>query len=84
MSYVDGLNKAELSMVEVRNNNEYAYIKYWENQLAFNGSGHILHSIYWTIMSPLGTGGQPRPETLKEISLYFGGFESFKQSYNFV
>lgn len=80
-SYVEGLNKAELNLVEVRKNNNYEYIKYWENQLAFNGSGHILHSIYWTIMAPIGTGGQPYPLTMQQINQYFGNFNNFKEQF---
>jgi len=80
-SYVDGLNKAEISLEEIRKKNDYSYIKYWEKELAFNGSGHILHSIYWTIMAPLGTGGQPGPQTLSNINSYFGSFNAFKEQF---
>jgi Fe-Mn family superoxide dismutase len=51
--YVDGLNNAELKLVEARKNNDFELIKYWENELAFNGSGNILHSIYWAVMARL-------------------------------
>ncbi|MDF3001767.1 MAG: Superoxide dismutase [Bacillota bacterium] len=78
-AYVDGLNEAEINLAEARNNNDYQYIKYWENELAFQGSGHIFHSIYWTIMAPLGKGGDPCPHTMHQINCYFGNFESFKE-----
>lgn len=80
-AYVDGLNRAEISLVEARKNNDFKYIKYWENQLAFNGSGHILHSIFWTVMAPPGTGGQPGMRTLSQINSYFGSFNSFKEQF---
>lgn len=80
-AYVDGLNKAELSMAKVRDNKDYQQIKYWEGELAFNGSGHILHSIYWTIMSPLGMGGQPGAHTMHQINCYFGNFNAFKEQF---
>ncbi len=80
-SYVDGLNKAEIKLQEARNQNNYEYIKYWENELAFNGSGHILHSIYWTIMSPKGMTGQPGIQTLSQINRYFGSFSAFKEQF---
>ncbi len=80
-AYVDGLNKAETSLVEARQKNDYTYIKYWENELAFNGSGHILHSIYWTIMTPAGTGGQPGVNTTNQINGYFGSINSFKEQF---
>ena len=77
-AYVDGLNKAETALVEARNRNDDQYLKYWENELAFHGSGHILHSIYWTIMAPLRMGGQPGPHTIYQINCYFGSFHAFK------
>jgi len=80
-AYVDGLNKAETALVEVRRRNDYQYIKYWENELAFQGSGHILHSIYWTIMAPLRMGGQPGPHTIYQINCYFGSFNAFKNQF---
>lgn len=80
-SYVDGLNKAELSLVDARMRNDFQYIKYLEKELAFNGSGHILHSIFWTVMAPSGTGGQPGPHTTVQINNYFGSFDSFKEQF---
>ncbi len=80
-AYVDGLNKAETSLEQARMNNNLEFIKYWENELAFNGSGHILHSIYWTIMAPPGTGGRPGTNTLYHINQYFGSFNAFKEQF---
>ena len=76
-SYVEGLNKAELALVEARRQNNFTFIKYWENELAFNGSGHILHSIYWTIMAPVEFDSQPGRCTMREINKYFGSFDAF-------
>lgn len=80
-SYVDGLNRAEMYLVEARKTNDLDYIKYWENELAFNGSGHILHSIYWTIMSPVGSGGQPRQRTVYHANQYFGSMDAMKEQF---
>jgi len=80
-SYVDGLNKAEISLLQSRKRNDYEYIKYWENELAFTGSGHILHSIFWTIMCPIGFGGQPGKQTFFQINNYFGTFDNFKSQF---
>jgi Fe-Mn family superoxide dismutase len=80
-AYVDGLNRAEIMLEEARKKNNYEYIKYWENELAYNGSGHILHSIYWTIMAPLGMGGQPGQQTINQINSYFGSFNAFMQQF---
>lgn len=80
-SYVDGLNRAELYLVEARKTDDMELVKYWENELAFNGSGHILHSIYWTIMAPLGTGGEPGPRTVSHVNQYFGSMEAMKSQF---
>ncbi|MDR2932305.1 MAG: superoxide dismutase [Oscillospiraceae bacterium] len=79
--YVDDLNKAELALVEARRNKDYKYIKYWENELAFNGSGHILHSIYWTILTYPDQGGSLGQYTASYIDWYFGGFDAFKAQF---
>ncbi|MTI69657.1 MAG: superoxide dismutase [Firmicutes bacterium] len=80
-SYVDGLNKAELKLVNARKNKDFSLIKYLENEIAFNGSGHILHSIYWTIMAPLNKKTQIKPLTYNQILISFGSFESFKEQF---
>lgn len=79
--YVDDLNKAELAMVNVRKQGNYDYIAYWENALAFNGSGHILHSVYWTVMASPGTGGAPGQYTKSYIDWYFGSMDAFKSQF---
>jgi superoxide dismutase, Fe-Mn family len=79
-SYVDGLNKAEKNLVEAREKNDFSLIKHWSRELAFHGSGHYLHTIFWNNMKPKG-GGQPSGKLLKEINRYFGSFESFKKQF---
>ncbi len=80
--YVDGLNTAELKLVDARQNNDFDLIKYWENELAFNGSGDILHSIYWTVMTTVGTGGEPGTQTTSQIINYFGNIPAFKKQFS--
>ncbi|WP_425589646.1 superoxide dismutase [Guptibacillus hwajinpoensis] len=78
-SYVDGLNKAELALQEARKNNDFDLIKHWERELAFNGAGHYLHTLFWSVMSPKG--GKPDSELLSEIQKSFGSFNQFKQQF---
>ncbi|HBF37311.1 MAG TPA: superoxide dismutase [Firmicutes bacterium] len=80
-SYVEGLNKAELKLVEARQKKDFSLIKHWERELAFHGSGHILHSIYWTIMAPPGNCGQPGPLTQRLINSYFGSIPLFQEQF---
>jgi Fe-Mn family superoxide dismutase len=76
-AYVKGLNTALEKMAQARETSDYLLIKHWERELAFHGSGHILHSIFWTSMSPSG-GGEPKGELLKAINEAFGSYQAMK------
>jgi superoxide dismutase, Fe-Mn family len=80
-SYVDGLNKAELNLKKARENNDFSLIKHWSRELAFHGSGHYLHTIFWKNMIPKG-GGSPQGLLKDEIENYFGSFEQFKKQFS--
>jgi len=80
-SYIEGLNKAELKLVEARQKRDFALIKHWGRELAFHGSGHILHSIYWTSMAPISSGGQPGTVTQSLINGTFGSFLIFQEQF---
>ncbi|MCQ6273828.1 superoxide dismutase [Bacillus sp. V3B] len=79
-SYVDGLNKAEKKLKEARKSGDFALVKHWSRELAFHGSGHNLHTVFWNNMSPKG-GGEPKGALLKEIEKYFGSFDAFKKHF---
>lgn len=79
-SYVNGLNKAEKKLEQARKDGDFSMIKHWSRELAFHGSGHYLHTIFWNSMSPKG-GGKPGKALLKEIEKYFGSFEAFKKQF---
>ncbi|KPB03181.1 superoxide dismutase [Bacillus sp. CHD6a] len=80
-SYVDGLNKAEMKMLEARETGNYDLIKHWEREAAFHGSGHYLHTMFWDNMSPNG-GGQPSGRLLQQIVQDFGSYEKFKRHFS--
>lgn len=80
-SYVDGLNKAEKELQKARQRGDFSLVKHWSRELAFHGSGHYLHTIFWGNMSPDG-GGQPTGRLLKEINKYFGSFTAFKKHFS--
>jgi superoxide dismutase, Fe-Mn family len=48
-----------------------------ERALAFNVSGHLLHSVFWPTMSPNG-GGKPEGELAAAIDDAFGSFDNLK------
>ena len=79
-SYVDGLNIAEKKLAESRKKNNFELVKHWERELAFNGAGHYLHTIFWTIMNPKG-GGKPTGMLAEQIKRDFGSYEAFKNQF---
>jgi Fe-Mn family superoxide dismutase len=79
--YVNGLNKAMSMLEEARKKGEAALIKHWSRELAFHGSGHFLHSIFWKNMNPKG-GGTPSGTLSKALDRDFGGFDSFKTHFS--
>jgi Fe-Mn family superoxide dismutase len=75
--YVANLNIALSTLVDARLTSDFTLIKHWSRELAFNGSGHVLHTFYWENMSPKG-GGEPKGELLEAIDRSFGSFERFR------
>jgi superoxide dismutase, Fe-Mn family len=50
-----------------------------------NGGGHSNHTIFWSIMGPVGTegiGGEPTGAIAAQITADFGDFEALKKAFN--
>ncbi len=77
-AYVDGANTALDALAEARSKNDFASINQLERNLAFNVSGHVLHSTFWTNMYPDG-GGKPETALADAIDTDFGSFDSFRE-----
>jgi Fe-Mn family superoxide dismutase len=77
-AYVKGANTALEKLQEVRASGDFATISMLERNLAFNVSGHVLHSILWTNLSPEG-GGEPTGALGAAIGEAFGSFDGFRQ-----
>jgi len=75
--YVKGLNAAEEELAAMLESGDFKNAKSVCGALAFHGSGHILHSIFWTNMKP-GGGGEPAGELAAAIQRQFGSFDAFK------
>lgn len=69
-------NKAEEALALARENADFTLVKHYEKELAFGLSSHILHTIYWTNLSP--NGGSPTGKLLKAIEKSFKSFNQFK------
>ena len=76
-AYVTGANQTLDKMAEAREKGDFGTIVGLEKTLAFNVSGHILHSVFWKNMSPAG-GDRPDGELAAAIDEFFGGFDAFK------
>jgi Fe-Mn family superoxide dismutase len=50
--YVKGLNATLQKLETARKTNDYSSIQSLSEQLAFHGSGHVLHTLFWHSMSP--------------------------------
>ncbi|EPY2273964.1 superoxide dismutase [Clostridium sporogenes] len=79
-AYVDGLNKAEQKLEEARKSGDFALIKHWEKEIAFHGSGHILHTLFWENMTPNGN-LNPEGPVIEKIKQDFGDYEKFKKQF---
>jgi Fe-Mn family superoxide dismutase len=79
-SYVAGLNAALEKLESARKNGDFAAVKHLSREVAFHGSGHALHSIFWKNMGPNG-GGIPSGSLAEAINRDFGSFDSFKAQF---
>ena len=75
-AYVNGLNAALDKLAAARSAGEFGLIKHLEREVAFHGGGHILHSIFWTNLSPDG-GGEPDGAVADALARDFGSFAAF-------
>ncbi|GJH17222.1 hypothetical protein CBA19CS22_11790 [Caballeronia novacaledonica] len=73
---VTAANKAEEALTKAREANDFALVKYYEKELAYQLSSHILHTIYWTSIS--GNGGEPSGSLAKAIDRDFGSYSKLK------
>jgi superoxide dismutase, Fe-Mn family len=76
-AYVDGANAALDRLAEARASGDYGSINQSEKGLAFNLSGHIMHSIFWKNLSPDG-GGTPAGELGAAIDNDFGSYADLR------
>ena len=76
-AYVAGANTTLDKLASAREAGDFASLPALEKSLAFHLSGHVLHSIFWTNMSPDG-GGTPDGDLGTAIDEHFGGFDGFK------
>jgi Fe-Mn family superoxide dismutase len=77
-AYVKGANTVLEELHKAREHDDFSKIALLERQLAFNVSGHILHSMFWQNLSPQG-GGEPQGRLAEQIRSDFNSFATFKK-----
>ena len=77
-AYVNGANTALDKLSDIREKGDFSTIAMLEKNLAFHVSGHVLHSLFWTNLSPDG-GGVPEGPLADVLDETFGGFPAFRQ-----
>jgi Fe-Mn family superoxide dismutase len=76
-AYVKGVNEALEKLGAARASGDLGAIVGLEKTLAFNLSGHVLHSLFWLNLSPDG-GGNPDGELGAAIVEFFGSVDAFR------
>jgi Fe-Mn family superoxide dismutase len=78
--YVKGLNAAMDKLASARAANDTSKAKTLALAVAFHGSGHKLHSVFWPSMKPEG-GGRPSGELARLIDRDFASFGAFREEF---
>ena len=76
-AYVSALNATLDALSTARDAGDFSALPGLERALAFNFGGHLLHSVYWTNLSPDG-GGVPGGDLAGAIEEHFGGFPALR------
>jgi Fe-Mn family superoxide dismutase len=77
-AYVEGANKALANLAVLRDSGTYSSINQLQKDLAFNLSGHVLHSIFWRNLSPTRGGGEPQGAIATAIDEGFGNVDALR------
>jgi superoxide dismutase, Fe-Mn family len=75
--YVAGANTTIEKLADARERGDFGAMVGLEKALAFNGSGHILHSTFWKNLSP-DRGDKPDGDLAAAVDEHFGSFVAFK------
>jgi len=84
-AYVDNLNAAVAAdpALQGRSIEElFAGVSTLPPAVRNNGGGHWNHTLFWTLMAPVGTGGAPSSDLAAAINRDFGSIDAFKEAFN--
>jgi superoxide dismutase, Fe-Mn family len=76
-AYVDGVNATLDKLAASRDSGDMSALVGLEKTLAFNLSGHVLHTLFWKNMTPHGN-DRPDGELAAAIDEHFGSYDKFR------
>ena len=80
LAYVNGLNAALKRLEEARGRGDYTAIKAILRDVAFHGSGHVLHTLYWEGMCAHSESKELiSGQFLDQVRRDYGSLESLKK-----
>ena len=79
--YADSLNVTESKLKTAMDNSDYTNIKCLKKDLSFNGSGYILHTMFFQNMGMPKT-FFPTSHLIEQINKDFNSFEAFKNQFS--
>jgi superoxide dismutase, Fe-Mn family len=82
-TYVKNANETLQKLDEARDKGDLTKLAALERALAFNLSGHVLHSLFWRNLTP-GAADRPPGELARQIDRDFGSFDKLKAQLNGV
>jgi Fe-Mn family superoxide dismutase len=77
-AYVKGANDTMDALAAARSSDDFTQLTMLEKNLAFHLSGHVLHSIFWTNLTPHGD-QRPEGDLAAAIENDFGGFDRLQR-----
>lgn len=80
--YIDKTNAVFAKLETARVSNDFSNIKCLEKELSYQGSGVILHELFFKNMCSLNKMSTPNYELFQKIIDDFGNYESFKEQFS--
>ncbi|KAB7771062.1 superoxide dismutase [Xanthomonas maliensis] len=84
-AYVDNLNakvKDYPALAQISLEDLQAQISRYDTAVRNNAGGHYNHSLFWTLMAPVGKGGAPSPALKAKLVQTFGSQEAFQSKFS--
>lgn len=66
--------------MQARDEGDFCLVRHWERELAFNGSGDILHTLYWYNMTPEPLPGPTEP-VQRMLDRDYGSVSAFREQF---